>query len=303
MGPYRLADPASLWASPAVSSLDEAIFYTLAYADVFSYPLTLAEVHRYLIGMRSTLEAVADALGGFPDCAVGGGYYALPGHTSLTGLRQRRERIAATMWPRALAYARAISRLPFARMVALTGGLSMGNVEPNDDIDLLVVTTSGRVWVTRLFIIQIVVKAAARYGDEVCPNFLLAEDALALQERTLYHAHEVAQMVPLYGSAVYQRLRAANRWVDLFLPNAQGPPQRNFASHDGEWRYRSLFEVPLRSPLGTWLDRWEMTRMSRKLSASVGTEELSLSPEQCKGHTGSHGHMTLDAFASRLSRD
>ena len=303
MGPYRLADPASLWASPAVSSLDEAIFYTLTYADVFNYPLTLAEVHRYLIGMRSTRDAVAEALRGLPDCAVGGGYYALPGHTPLTDVRQRRERIAATMWPRALAYARAISRLPFVRMVALTGGLSMGNVEPNDDIDLLVVTMSDRVWVTRLFIIQFVVKAAARHGDEVCPNYLLAEHALAMHERTLYHAHEVAQMVPLYGAGVYRSLRDANRWVDHFLPNAQGPPPRDVASGEGAWRYRAILEAPLRSPLGAWLDRWEMARMSRKLAVSAGTEELALSHERCKGHTGSHGNVTRDAFVSRLSRD
>jgi hypothetical protein len=303
MGVYRSAEPSSLWASPAILSLDEAIFYTLAYADIFSYPLTLAELCRYLIGVAATPEAIGTALRAHPDYEAGGGYYALPGRASTVGLRERRAKFAAAMWPRTVAYGHAISRLPFVRMVGLTGALSMGNVEPNDDFDFLVVTMSGRVWVTRMFIIQTVVKPAARRGDEVCPNYLVAEHALALRERTLFHAHEVAQMVPLYGSDVYQRFRDANRWTDSFLPNARGAPRAGVSPEDGAWRFRGLLEAPLRTPLGTWLDRREMARMGRKLSASTGTEELSLSPERCKGHTSAHGHLTLDAFASRLHHD
>lgn len=300
---HRSAEAVSLWASPAIRALDEAVFYTLAYADVFSYPLTLDELHRYLIGLSATPEALADVIRHHPDFAAGGGYFTLPGRSELVALRERRARIAATMWPRALAYGRAISRLPFVRMVALTGALAMGNVEPNDDFDFLVVTASSRVWVTRMLIIQAVVKPATRHGDEVCPNFLLAEHALAMQERTLYHAHEVAQMVPLYGFDVYQRLRDANPWADGFLPNARGAPGDGAVPLDRAPKYRALLEAPLRSPLGTWLDRSEMARMGRKLAASAGVEELSLSPERCKGHTSAHGHMTLDAFVSRLSHD
>jgi hypothetical protein len=299
----RSVEATSLWAPPAALSLDEAVFYTLAYADVFNYPLTLSELHRYLIGLAATPESVAEALHRHPDYEAGGGYYALPGRSSLVSLRERRARIAATMWPRVLAYGRAISRLPFVRMVALTGALSMDNVEPNDDFDFLVVVTSGRVWVARMLIIQTVVKQAARRGDEVCPNFLLAEHALAMQERTLFHAHEVTQMIPLYGADVYRHLRAENQWTDTFLPNAQGTPTHCDRISGGVSRYRALFEAPLRTPLGAWLDRQEMARMGRKLAMSAEAQELSLSPERCKGHVSAHGHMTLDAFVGRVSRD
>lgn len=297
------ADGDSIWEAPGTRSLDEAVFYTLAYADVFSYPLTLGEIHRYLIGATATPEAVADALVRHPEYAVGNGCYALPGRADLVERREQRSRVAATMWPRALAYGRAMARLPFVRMVALTGALSMANVSAHDDFDYLIVAASGRVWLTRLFIIQMVVKRAARCGDEVCPNYLVAEHALALQERTLYHAHEVVQMVPLSGLDVYRRLRAENRWADAFLPNAAGPPSFAVPLSSGGGAYQRWLEASMRTPLGTWLDRREMARMARKLSVLGESEELSVSPERCKGHVGAHGHMTLEAFMARVRND
>ena len=40
------------------SDLAQAILQTLHYADLFDYPLTLAELHRYLIGYRADAAAV-----------------------------------------------------------------------------------------------------------------------------------------------------------------------------------------------------------------------------------------------------
>ena len=108
-------------------------------------------------------------------------------------------------------------------------------------------------------------------------------------------------MIPLYGADVYQRLRAANPWVDKFLPNAAGPPKVGDVLTVETPRYRPLLEVPLCSSLGSWIDRREMSRMGRKLRCAEAVEELSLSPERCKGHVSAHGHKTLDAFASRVN--
>jgi hypothetical protein len=40
--------------------------------------------------------------------------------------------VASRMWPQAARYAQAIARLPFVRLVALTGALTMDNVDPGD---------------------------------------------------------------------------------------------------------------------------------------------------------------------------
>jgi hypothetical protein len=47
---------------------------------------------------------------------------------------------------------------------------------------------------------------------------------MVFPDKTLYSAHEIAQMVPLFGLDVYHLLRKQNDWMLSFLPNAQGMP-------------------------------------------------------------------------------
>jgi hypothetical protein len=230
------------------------------------------------------------------------GYVTLSGRHAIVGIRHRRAKIAAQMWPRALYYAQAIARLPFVKMVALTGALTMGNVEPGDDFDYLIITEPGRLWVTRFLIIQLVVKPAARHNDEVCPNYLLSEQRLTLDEHDLFHAHELAQMIPLFGLDLYWQLREANTWAHSFLPNALDPPALHYHfSLEPRWN-RLVSEALLRTSAGTWLERGEMLRMQRKLATPEAHGEVALSPDCCKGHVGAHGHHAFDAFVARLQQ-
>ena len=77
------------------------------------------------------------------------------------------------------------------------------------DIDYLVVTADDHLWVSRAFVL-LVVRWAARRGQEICPNYFLSQRALRLHDRNLYTAHELAHMVPLYGRPIYDDLRRAN---------------------------------------------------------------------------------------------
>jgi hypothetical protein len=206
------------------------------------------------------------------------------------------------MWPEAARYAQAMARLPFVRLVALTGALTMDNVDPDDDFDFLIVTETGRLWLTRAMVIGIIVRPASRQGNEVCPNYLLAEHALMFPERNLYVAHELSQMIPLAGLALYQKIRETNVWTRRFLPNAAGPPRRvDMSAAARSWR-RSLLEVALRTPVGGNLERWERTRKVRRFQRmNKGQPSASFDVDRCKGHFDSNEQRILKAFDKRLS--
>ena len=186
-------------------------------------------------------------------------------------------------------------------MVAVTGALAMDNLA-DDDIDFLIVTEPGRLWLCRALVVA-VVRAAALRGVELCPNYFLSEHALELEERNLFTAHEVTQMVPLSGIETYRRLRELNRWTETYLPNASGPPRRLAPAEPRRRRTRRLLEGALRSRLASRLERWEMQRKIRKLGQrSNGHAEAAFGPDWCKGHFGDHGQVTLSRYHARLEQ-
>jgi hypothetical protein len=283
--------------------LERAIVQTVAYADVFDYPLTVDEVHRYLIGVpasRGTLRAALASMQRFSNVlSRSGRYLTLAGREWTIETRRRRAAISSEYWKRAVRYGRLIGSLPFVRMVAVTGALAMDNVA-DADIDYLIVTEPGRLWLCRGLVVGVVRAAAAR-GATLCPNYFLSERALQIDERNLFTAHEVTQMVPLAGSTTYARFRALNRWTDEYLPNAGGPPRRAALADPRPHRARKLAEMTLRSPIGAGLERWERSRKIRKLAQrSNGHAEAAFGPDWCKGHFDDHGQLTLGRYAERL---
>ncbi|MDI3339982.1 MAG: hypothetical protein QJR03_05555 [Sphaerobacter sp.] len=286
------------------AALGRAVVRALAYGDVFDYPLTAAEVHRYLVGVAASPAAVqallSDPAARPAPITFHDGYYLLRGREATVATRRQRAARAARLWPRAVRYGRAIARLPFVRMVAVTGELAIDSVDQGGDLDYLIVTAPGRLWLCRALVIGIV-RLARACGDVVCPNYLLSERALALTDRNLYTAHELTQMVPLSGLAVYERMRRLNGWTARFLPNAAGPPSLMTPDLADDGGLRALTELPLRTPVGERLERWERERKIRRLSQASGPgAEAEFTADWCKGHIDGHGRRTLAAYAARL---
>ena len=134
----------------------ESVHATVSYADVFDMPIEMAHLHRYLVGQELTVEqttqvvdelVVAGALGRRGDVVY------LSGREEVLDIYDERTQRATTMWADAEKWGRRIGRIPFVRMVAVTGGLAVDSVADHDDIDYFIVVRPGRLWLTRLMII------------------------------------------------------------------------------------------------------------------------------------------------------
>jgi hypothetical protein len=288
-------------------AIGDAIVRTIAYVDVFDFPLTAAEVHRYLVGVAALPERVNELLDNgrlVPRrLAKREGFFTLPGREHIVDIRLRRQRIASKLWPVAERYGRLFAALPFIRMVAVTGSLAVDNAVGDADIDYLIVTEPGRLWLSRATTI-IVVRAAARRGFHLCPNYFLSENALVFEERNLYTAHELVQMVPVAGFATYRRMRELNQWTADFLPNATyacGNLGSNSTRQPWQ-RLKTFGEAVLRTRVASQLERWEMERKIAKFSRAGREEdaETAFSADRCKGHFDGHGQRVLDAYENRV---
>jgi hypothetical protein len=288
-------------------SADEALRWTVLYADIFDFPLTRDELFAFLVafnGSRLEVDAAVDrALSDGQGLETDGHFVYLRGRAETVACRLRRSRAAHSLWRFARFYARLIWALPFVRMVAVTGALAMDNVEPDADIDFLVVTEPGRLWMTRGMIV-LLCKLARIPGHTLCPNYLISARALRLNEQDLYAAHELVQMVPLHGRSVAERLWRENHWYQHFLPNAQ---VRAGDGTDALARpvaaLKALAEGVLRSPPGDVIERWERERKIAKLSQRVPADVLEalFTADVCKGHDRGHGTRISRIFASRAA--
>lgn len=287
----------------------QAIIQTVAYVDIFDYPLTLPEIHRYLIGHTTTIDELHDIIHHtlIPhQLQCQDHFYTLPQRQSIVATRQQRTTNAAQLWPVAHQYARQIAQLPFIHMIAVTGSLAVDNPDPHADIDYFIITTSGRLWLARALTI-LVVRLAARHGHHLCPNYFLAHDALALPHHDLYIAREIAQMIPLYGLETYQLFRHQNLWVNNYLPNATTPPplNNNIPGHQPlppRPPLTRLLTPLLASPLASPLETWEMNRKIHKFTRHNQASETSFSPQWCKGHFHDHAQRILNQYDEQLQQ-
>jgi hypothetical protein len=288
--------------------IETAILETVLYSDLFDYPLTRTEIAHYLIRVRADVESVSACLDA-PRYLNGhlrhiGGYICARRREMLVERRRARQAASARLWIRARRFARVLAAMPFVRMVAITGALAMDNSAPGDDIDVLMVSARGRAWTARLFAVGLV-WVGKLLGDTLCPNYVISEDALAIERHDVFTAHEFAQMAPLVGLSVYDQLRRANLWVYDLLPNAFAPLRQRGEIRPGRMgrAIQRLSERLLGGRLGHALETWEMRRKQRKFAPKItqGSDAI-LDRDHVKGHFNDYGVAIRHLYAERLAQ-
>ena len=280
-----------------ISLLERAILETLAYSDVFDYPLTIDELHCFLTA-SATIEEVRDRVIDMGQVSSTRGYYFLTGRSEIVDIRIQRKENSRKAYRRAMFYGRILGRLPFIRMVALTGSLAMLNLSKNRDMDYMLVVKSGRVWTARA-IALLLARVMRLFGDVICPNVIVSENALEWRERNLYTAREFAQMIPVSGEDVFRHLRVVNLLAEDFLPNHV--ILRETKDIGGGNAIQFILEFLLNNKLGNLFESWEMNRKIARFQklAGYGTE-TNFSADVCQGNFDHHGLWTLKAYKERL---
>jgi hypothetical protein len=279
--------------------IEAAIMRTILYADVFHFPLSLTEIHRFLIHDEGTPLALVEEK--LENCRhllyEDAGYYCLKNRQEILITRQERERHSLALWQSAFRYGRWFAAIPFVRMVALTGALAVRNpASLRDDFDYMLVTKSGRVWTARLLAV-VLVRVVRLMGRELCPNYVLAEEQLLQARQDIFIAHELAQMQPIHGLALYQQMLDINGWAKDYLPNIEAYKNRQGSVSP----IKRILEWILAGRFGDWLENWEFSRKAEKFSAEIDDHSSAqIDENQAKGHFKDNGHPILEQYHARL---
>lgn len=215
--------------SPGKNELRNAIIETMAFFDIFGFPLTPLELWRGL-KMSCTLGDVLSILDSsdLADKIEGeNGFYFLRGRAGLVEGRMRQYNLADCKFSIAL---RAIRKLRYINGVEMMGVCNNFSYREDSDIDFFIIVQRGRMWLTR-FLVTLVVhflglrRHDKRIANRACLSFYISDDALNIEkiaiERDFYLYHWMGDIVPIYGFSKYKEFWQSNSWLLGKLPNAQ----------------------------------------------------------------------------------
>lgn len=217
-----------------MGSSRKSILRTLAYSDIFDYPLTKDELWRFFIAdsaLHRRGVKLEKELGSLSSLLVKrNGFYCFKSRVEIIDKRLKREKESNKKLELARRIIDILSRIPTVQLIGISGALAMKNSDKDDDIDLFIIAKKNALWVTRLLLLAILEVLGKRrrrnekYApNKICLNMLINESTLCLpkEKQNLYSAHEAIQMMPVFQRYnTYKKFIAANIWVRKFLPNA-----------------------------------------------------------------------------------
>jgi cytidyltransferase-like protein len=221
------------------------IIQTVAYTDQFEYPLDAFQVWQRLLEItvsyqeiqRSLQVLVAEGV-----LATKNGWYFFVGRESSVQKRHIAEKYAQQMDQATQELLAIVQILPWIEAVAITGSVAMGVAAKNDDLDLMIITKPGFLWLSRFMLVIVAsIKGRRRYwwedrawklaaknkkSEQItktkwCFNLWLTSASLAVpsQMRSVYAAYEVCQADFVYDvSKVQARFLAQNKWAKKYVP-------------------------------------------------------------------------------------
>ncbi len=227
--------------------IEKSIFATIAYYDHFNYPLTAAEIYYYLVkrnpndqipATNETLNAKQELKPRFFDIVkvldssdnlkrtIGrkNGFYFLRDREEIIASRIQKKKLADEKLKRSKWILSFISALPFVQFVAISGSMGIGNPDKKSDIDLMVISKHGRIWMARAFLTFFAIMLGAyRHSDKtanrLCLNHYIAGGSLAIDFGNLYKAQEYLNLFPVAGDMdIYRNFISANAgWLNKYI--------------------------------------------------------------------------------------
>lgn len=293
--------------SPATPDLERDILRMVLYFDVFKHPLSLGELTRLVApGQADAVEAACARLEGARRLGSQGAYRFRLGREGTVERRQARARLAEQTWPAARRAARVLARFPYVRGLLVTGSLSKNSASADGDVDWLILVEPGRVWTLKT-LLQIFRRGLpSGQREHFCTNYLLDTAHLALDDRNLFTAIELATAVPVAGPETCVALIDQNPWARAHVPGLAWSRER--ASHAPPLPVRAA-DAPA-GPFAATLERqcrslWERywDRKYGWLDPRVRAQRFKRRDEIATNHLHDFQQYVLSEVATRFAEE
>lgn len=296
----------------SVTEAKENILATLAYFDLFNYPLTSGEIFLFLKNKYELcdFEIALKCLVANQSIYQFSNFYSLKNDYSLIARRCKGNKKAADMIKTAGKVSDILIRFPYVRAIAISGSLSKNYADENSDIDLFIITAKNRLWIARTLMHAFKkLTFLINKQDYFCMNYYIDEEQLEIVEKTLYTAIEVVTLIPLQGDTAIERFYAANAWTREYLPNkimriSSAKPLKPSL-------FKRLFEKMMDNNAGNAIDnilmnitagRWLKKTATKKLNSKGTIMSLDVNKHYAKPDPKNFQHKLLEQYERKVSR-
>ena len=234
----------------------QAIIKTVAYSDIFDFPLTKEEMWQFLISKQKIrIDDFEKALNYVTNKYIAhkDGYYSFIGREEIIIKRQKNKEENQKKLKIAKNAARILSYIPTILFIGLSGSVALGNADESDDIDFFIITEKNTIWITRVWILALLETMNLRRKpkeknpkNKICTNLIIEETAREWpkQRRDLYTAHEIVQVRTLFERKnIYRKFISSNQWVEKFFPNIL--EQQNHTASPRQYEYKTLKAISI----------------------------------------------------------
>lgn len=219
----------------AQRKVSERIYAAIAYSDIFDFPLPTKESKKRGLKILKKAEFLVEEKEG---------YLFLKGREKLVPLAKKRKAISETKIKRAKKWLFLLKIIPWVKMIAVTGSVASFNAQDDDDIDILIVTTPKRLWLSRFLASLIFDLLGVRrkrrqkhVKNKLCLNMFLSLEGLEFKQRDIYTAHELVLLKPLFSEEkTYEKLLGENSWIQDYLPSVKIPSIPEVKTFPSGWK-------------------------------------------------------------------
>jgi len=290
-------------------SLQSSILRTLAYFDIFNYPLNLDEICEYSDYNGANPEQVLPELNHLENEGIiknSGSFYFM-GNYSCVEKRLQANHYSEKLMQKALKYARIISYFPFVKSISISGSLSKNNADANADVDYFIITKQNRLWICRTLLAvykRIFLLNSSKY---FCINYFVDTANLEIHEKNIYTATEIAFLIPVFHYENFFRFLDSNSWVNSYYPKKRIEITENMKSADDSLFKKSI-EFLLDNRFGNMVDDLCLSlnifyrRLKfRRLNNHEWNENLRSTKGVSKHHPNSYQMRILKKYEEKLA--
>lgn len=200
---------------------EQAVLKTLAYFDVFNYPMKPSEIHQFAPISMSPLNVVPclNYMVNHGLIFQHGNFFSINSDPAVAESRKANSKTTDKSIALAKRLSRFLSRVPFVDGVFAADTNSFELHPLGVELDFFIIAKPSRAWLCRFFIRLYMSLFWFRSSKSFGLNHIIDGRQLQLDDKSLMMATKLKMLTPMVNQELYSSFIKSNTWANQFLPN------------------------------------------------------------------------------------